>query len=107
MMTDRTGTEVGGFETANALLGKLGHLTKAYQDNRRHTSLWGRPAGDRYLAGCPRLPGGRSHQLRRGRTGGRLAGLHRGGLEGENTAKVYARYGIDLSTITEPRFESV
>ena len=39
------------------------------------------------------------------RTEAAMLGYDEADLTGENTIKVYARYGIDLTAITELRFE--
>ena len=103
--TRETETTVGDFETTNALLGKLGYAPKAYQENRRHSFTLD---GARLeIDTWPRIPAyleieadSRDEVVRVVA----LLGYTEAELTGENTTKVYARYGIDLSTITELRF---
>jgi adenylate cyclase class 2 len=100
-------TEVGDFETTNALLGKTGYIRKACWEKRRHASSLGgarleidtRPCISAYLyieADC------RAEVVR-------VASLLRcteAELTGENTTKVCDRYGMDLSTIVDLRFDA-
>ena len=103
--TRETETEVGDFETANTLLGKLGYTPKAYQENRRHSFVLD---GARLeIDTWPRIPAyleieadSREEVVRVAA----LLGYAEAELTGENTTKVYARYGIDLATITDLRF---
>ena len=103
--TRETETTVGDFETTNALLGKLGYTPKAYQENRRHSFTLD---GARLeIDTWPRIPAyleieanSRDEVVRVAA----LLGYAETDLTGENTTKVYARYGIDLSVITDLRF---
>ncbi|WP_304453912.1 class IV adenylate cyclase [Nocardiopsis sp. YSL2] len=103
--TRETETQVGDFETANALLGKLGYAPKAYQENRRHSfSLDG---AQLEIDSWPRIPAyleieanSRTEVVRVAA----LLGYREADLTGVNTTKVYARYGIDLSAIADLRF---
>jgi adenylate cyclase class 2 len=103
--TRETETEVGDFETANALLGKLGYTPKAYQENRRHSFTLD---GARLeIDAWPRIPAYLEIEADSGAEVVRVAsllGYAESDLTGENTTKVYARYGIDLPTITHLRF---
>lgn len=103
--TRETETAVGDFETTNALLDKLGYAPKAYQENRRHSfTLDGAQVE---IDSWPHIPpyveieGASQAEVVRIAA---LLGYTEADLTGENTTKVYARYGIDLSTITELRF---
>ncbi|RKS09290.1 adenylate cyclase class 2 [Nocardiopsis sp. Huas11] len=103
--TRETETEVGDFETANALLGKLGYAPKAYQENRRHSFTLD---GARLeIDAWPRIPAyleieadSRADVVRVAA----LLGYSEADLTGENTTKVYDRHGIDLSAIPDLRF---
>jgi adenylate cyclase class 2 len=105
--TRETETAVGDFETASALLGKLGYAPKAYQENRRHSFTLD---GARLeIDTWPRVPAyleieadSRAEVVRVAS----LLGYTEAELTGENTTKVYARYGIDLSTIADLRFDT-
>lgn len=104
--TRETETEVGDFETANVLLGKLGYTAKAYQENRRHSFVL---EGARLeIDSWPRIPpyleveaDSREEVVRVAA----LLGYAEEELTGENTVKLYTRYGIDLSAIEDLRFE--
>lgn len=105
--TRETETEVGDFETANALLGKLGYTPKAYQENRRRSFTL--DGAQLEIDAWPRIPAyleieapNRAEVVRVAA----LLGYDEAELTGENTTKVYARYGIDLSTITDLRFDT-
>jgi adenylate cyclase class 2 len=50
-----TETTVGGFETADALLGMLGYRPKAYQENRRSSWTLGGAAVEIDIEAVPRL----------------------------------------------------
>lgn len=103
--TDEVEVEVGDFEQTNALLGMLGFTPKAYQENRRRSYLL---AGARLeIDEWPMIPpyleiegDSREHVVE---VAARL-GFDESQLTGENTTKVYARYGIDLTAITDLRF---
>ncbi|WP_049577465.1 class IV adenylate cyclase [Nocardiopsis sp. SBT366] len=104
--TRETETTVGDFEAANALLGKLGYVPKAYQENRRHSFTL--DGAQLEIDTWPRIPdyleieaGSRAEVVRVAA----LLGYAESDLTGENTTKVYGRYGIDLSAATELRFE--
>lgn len=106
--THETETEVGDFETANVLLGKLGYVPKAYQENRRHSFTL---EGARLeIDSWPRIPAYLEVEADSREEVVRVAGLlgyAESELTGENTTKVYARYGIDLAEIADLRFEGV
>lgn len=98
-------TAVGNFAATNDLLGMLGFKPKSYQENRRasftlrdvHLELDEWPMIPPYLE----IEGPTKDDVLR------VAGLLGYGedqLTGENTVKVYARYGIDLTAIQDLRF---
>ncbi|TDQ53291.1 class IV adenylate cyclase [Actinorugispora endophytica] len=104
--TRETETSVGDFDTADALLGKLGYRPKAYQENRRRSFLLD---GARLeIDFWPRIPpyleieaADRAEVVRVAA----LLGYGEDDLTGENTTRVYARYGIDLAAIPDLRFD--
>lgn len=103
--TTETEVVVGDFETTNELLRRIGFKPKSYQENRR-TSFELADA-QLELDQWPLIPPyleiegrSREHVVEVGR----MLGVSEDDLTGENTIKVYARYGIDLSAIGELRF---
>ncbi|MEU3212989.1 CYTH domain-containing protein [Nocardiopsis alba] len=105
--TRETETEVGDFETANALLGKVGYTPKAYQENRRHSFTL--DGAQLEIDSWPRIPAyleieadSRAEVVRVAA----LLGFDESSLTGENTTKVYARYGVGLSGIADLRFDA-
>lgn len=103
--TTETEVVVGDFETTNELLRRIGFEPKSYQENRR-TSFELADA-QLELDQWPLIPPyleiegrSREHVVEVGR----MLGVSEDDLTGENTIKVYARYGIDLSAIGELRF---
>ncbi|MGW7681867.1 class IV adenylate cyclase [Kribbella sp. NPDC054772] len=102
--TTETEVTVSDFATTNELLRLIGYTPKSYQENRR-TSFALRGAAleiDRW----PRIPPyleiegrSRAHVVEVAN----LLGVAETKLTGENTTKVYARYGIDLTTIPDLR----
>lgn len=105
--TRETETTVGDFEIANALLGKLGYVPKAYQENRRRSFTL--DGAQLEIDTWPRIPAYLEIEADSHAEVVRVAallGYDESDLAGENTTKVYARYGIDLSAITDLRFET-
>lgn len=103
--TDEVEVSVDGFEAGHALLGSLGFQAKAYQENRR--TSYKIAGADVEIDEWPMLPPyleiegrSREHVVE---VAERL-GFDASWLTGENTTKVYARYGIDLTKITDLRF---
>jgi adenylate cyclase, class 2 len=103
--TEETEVTVSDFDVTNALLGKIGYFAKSYQENRRTSFVLDGAALE--IDEWPLIPAyleiegdGLDHVLRVAR---RL-GFEEHQLTGENTIKVYARYGIDLPSITDLRF---
>lgn len=104
--TQETEITVSDFDTTNALLGKLGYRAKAYQENQRQSFLL--DGAQLEIDTWPRIPSyleieasGRAEVVRVAA----LLGYSEDQLTGENTTKVYTRYGIDLTAITDLRFE--
>jgi adenylate cyclase class 2 len=103
---DETEIGVDQFETANDLLGKLGFKPRSYQENRRTSFLLD---GARLeINEWPLIPpyleieaDSREEVLRTAA----LLGYGEPDLTGENTVKVYARYGIDLMTRARVSFD--
>ena len=103
--TNETEVVVGDFEAAGELLRRMGFEAKSYQENRRESFEL---AGARLeIDEWPRIPPyleieGDSRQHVVDVAG--MLGIAEDRLTGENTVKVYARYGIDLAGIRELRF---
>lgn len=103
--TRETETTVGDFDTTNALLGQVGFTAKAYQENRR--SSWLLDEVRLEIDSWPLIPpyleieGDDAEQVW---AAAKRLGLDREDLTSENTTAVYARYGIDLTTIPDLRF---
>ena len=103
--TTETEVVVGDFETTNALLGRIGFRPKSYQENRRASfELLG---AEVEIDWWPLIPPyleiegrSREHVVEVANA----LGISEEQLTGENTTKVYARYGIDLTTIPHLRF---
>ncbi len=85
----------------------MGYTPRGYQENRRDSFRLGtaRLEIDRWPLIPPYLEIEADSPRAVLDTAARL-GLNTDELTSENTTKVYARYGIDLSTITDLRFES-
>lgn len=103
--TQETEVVVDDFETTHALLATLGFQAKAYQENRRSSYLLGDVRLE--IDSWPLIPtyleieGDSTDQVLA--TTARL-GIDPATLTSENTTAVYARYGIDLTAITDLRF---
>jgi adenylate cyclase class 2 len=103
--TNETEVVVGDFEGAGELLRRMGFEAKSYQENRRESFEL---AGARLeIDEWPRIPpyleiegDSRQHVVE---VAG-ILGIPEDRLTGENTVKVYARYGIELGGIRELRF---
>ncbi|MCP2259240.1 adenylate cyclase, class 2 [Streptoalloteichus tenebrarius] len=103
--THETEVTVSDFDATNALLGVLGFTAKSYQETKRTSFLL--DGAQVEIDTWPRIPpyleieaGSKDEVIR---VAG-LLGYAETDLTGENTIKVYARYGIDLNTIPELRF---
>lgn len=98
-------TAVGDFAAAGEILGLLGFTPKSYQENRRTSFILEDAQVE--LDEWPLIP---PYLEIEGHTKDdvlRVAGLlgyNEDQLTGENTMKVYARYGIDLPAIPDLRF---
>lgn len=105
--THEVETVVGDFATTNELLGLLGFTPKSYQENRRTSFLLDgvRLELDEWPLIPPYLEIEADSREDVVRVAG-LLGFADDQLTGENTLKVYARYGITLGKITELRFAS-
>jgi adenylate cyclase class 2 len=103
--TTETEVLVGDFEATNELLGRIGFVPKSYQENRRASfELQG---AELEIDWWPLIPPyleiegrSRGHVVEVGN----VLGIPEDRLTGENTVKVYARYGIDLTAIPDLRF---
>jgi adenylate cyclase class 2 len=103
--TTETEVVVGDFETTNQLLGRIGFEPKSYQENRRASFELG--GAQLEIDRWPLIPPyleiegrSREHVVEVGSA----LGYSEDELIGENTILVYARYGIDLTTIPDLRF---
>jgi adenylate cyclase, class 2 len=97
---------VDDFELTNKLLNQLGYQPKSYQENRRtsFTLNGARLEIDQWPLIPPYLEiegDSRDHVIQVAS----LLGFDEVQLTGENTIKTYARYGIDLNSIKELRFQ--
>lgn len=99
--------EVGveDFAATNALLGVLGFTPKSYQETKRTSFILDGAQAE--IDTWPRIPpyleieaGSKDEVVRVAA----LLGYAEEHLIGENTIKIYARYGIDLNEITDLRF---
>jgi adenylate cyclase class 2 len=95
--TDEVEVGVDQFEAADELLGRLGFTAKSYQENRRTSFLLddARLEIDEWPLIPPYLEIEADSREEVVRVAG-LLGFSEESLTGENTVKVYARYGIDL-----------
>ncbi|MGW1178815.1 class IV adenylate cyclase [Kitasatospora sp. NPDC002543] len=101
-----TETTVGDFDVTNTLLGKLGYQPKAYQESRRSSWTLGGAAIE--VDHWPLIPpyveieGVSAEHVR---ATARALKFPLEELTGENTTKVYRRYGIDIEAIPRLTFE--
>jgi len=103
--TTETEVTVGDFETTNELLRQIGFHPKSYQEN--HRTSFELQGAELELDQWPLIPPyleieghSRNHVLEVANA----LNISEHQLTGENTTKVYARYGIDLTTIPNLRF---
>lgn len=96
---------VDDFTATNALLGMLGFTPKSYQETKRTSFIL--DGAQVEIDTWPQIPpyleieaGSKDEVVRIAA----LLGYTEAELTGENTIKIYARYGIDLNTITELKF---
>jgi adenylate cyclase, class 2 len=103
--THEVETTVGDFAATNELLALLGFTPKSYQENRRTSFILdgARLELDEWPLIPPYLEIEADTQDDVLRVAG-LLGYDESQLTGENTMKVYARYGIELGGIRELRF---
>lgn len=98
-------TAVGDFAAANELLSLLGFKPKSYQENRRTSFVLDNVQVELdewpLIAPYLEIEGHTKDDVLR--VAG-LLGYDEDQLTGENTVKVYARYGIDLQAIPDLRF---
>lgn len=96
---------VSDFDKTNELLGVMGFAAKSYQENKRESfNLEGAEVS---VDSWPRIPPYLEIEAESKDEVVRVAKILGYGpkdLTGENTVKVYARYGIDLTTISDLRF---
>ncbi|MFG3407764.1 CYTH domain-containing protein [Streptomyces sp. NPDC048142] len=103
--TSETETTVGNFETAHALLGRMGMRHRSYQEN--HRDSWVLEGVRLEIDSWPLIPpyleieGDTAEDVRV--AAARLS-IDMSELTSENTTKVFARYGIDLDGISDLRF---
>jgi adenylate cyclase class 2 len=96
---------VDDFAATNALLGVLGFTAKSYQETKRTSFIL--DGAQVEIDTWPQIPpyleieaGSKAEVVR---VAG-LLGYAEAELTGENTIKIYARYGIDLNTVPALRF---
>jgi adenylate cyclase class 2 len=96
---------VDDFNATNALLEVLGFTAKSYQETKRTSFIL--DGAQVEIDTWPQIPsyveieaGSKDEVIRVAA----LLGYTEADLTGENTIKIYARYGIDLDTIPELRF---
>lgn len=96
---------VDDFAATNALLNVLGFTAKSYQETKRTSFIL--DGAQVEIDTWPQIPpyleieaGSKDEVIRVAA----LLGRTEADLTGENTIKIYARYGIDLNTIPELRF---
>jgi len=96
---------VDDFAATNALLGVLGFTAKSYQETKRTSFIL--DGAQVEIDAWPQIPtyleieaGSKDEVVR---VAG-LLGYNEADLTGENTIKIYARYGVDLDAIPELRF---
>lgn len=105
--TSETEVTVDDFATTDELLRLIGYTAKSYQENRR--SSYRLDAVSLEIDTWPRIPS--YLEIEGDDADAVLATARRLGftddrLTSENTTKVYARYGIDLTAIPELRFDA-
>lgn len=103
--TRETETAVGDFETAHALLERIGIAPRSYQENRRDS--WLLDGVRLEIDSWPLIPpyleieGDSAEEVW---AAAKRLSIPRDELTSENTVKVFARYGIDLEIIRDLRF---
>lgn len=102
--TDEVEVSVDDFDEAHALLGSLGFTAKAYQENRRTSYLL--DGAEVEVDEWPMIPPYveiEGHDREHVVEVAAMLGFAEDQLTGENTTKVYARYGVDLAEHTDLR----
>lgn len=103
--TDETEIVVDNFDETNALLGMLGFTAKSYQENKRVSFVL--DGAEVEIDTWPQIPTYLEIEAQSAEDVVRVAtllGYSENDLTGENTIKVYARYGIDLASIPHLKF---
>ena len=103
--TRETEVRVDDFETTNELLGRLGFKPKSYQENRRTSFML--KGAQLEIDHWPLIPPYLEIEAESESevvNVAELLGYARSDLTGENTIKIYRRYGYDLSEIPLLRF---
>lgn len=103
--TQEAEVTVDDFEGTNAILAKLGYQPKAYQENKRVSFTL--DGAEIEVDTWPLIPTYAEIEAASKEEVIAVAtrlGYAEDQLTGENTTKVYARYGIDLASITDLRF---
>ncbi|MFI1863393.1 MULTISPECIES: class IV adenylate cyclase [Streptomyces] len=102
--TRETETTVGDFDTTHTLLSRMGILPRSYQENQRDSWLLNgvRLEIDSWPLIPPYLEIEGDSAADVWATASRLS-IPTAELTSENTTKVYLRYGIDLSSISDLR----
>lgn len=103
--TQETEVVVGDFATTDLLLQRMGFRAKSYQENRRTSYTLARAAVE--VDEWPMIPAYleiEADSRERVVDVAAMLGFAESRLTGENTVKVYSRYGIDLGSLSEVRF---
>jgi adenylate cyclase, class 2 len=103
--THETEVVVSDFDTTNQLLAALGFTPKSYQENKRTSFIL--DGVEVEIDSWPRIPPYLEIEGKSREDVIRVAAMLGYGedeLTGENTTKVYARYGIELAGIAELKF---
>jgi adenylate cyclase class 2 len=103
--THETEVVVSDFDTTNQLLAALGYVPKSYQENKRTSFVL--DGVEVEIDSWPRIPPYLEIEGKSREDVIRVAavlGYGEDELTGENTTKVYARYGIELAGIAELKF---
>lgn len=103
--THEVEVQVDDFAATDALLGMLGFVAKSYQETKRTSFVL--DGAQVEIDVWPRIPPYLEIEASSKGEVIRVAGLlgyTEADLTGENTIKIYARYGIDLNAIADLRF---
>jgi adenylate cyclase class 2 len=103
--TDETEVVVDSFEKTDELLTKLGYTAKWYQENKRISfTLAGAQVEIDQWPQIPPYLEIEADRYEKVIEVAQMLGFDKEQLIGENTLKIYAKYGIDLRTIPDLRF---